>query len=85
LFEPPDKMKSTPWTGDLETLEKMKCLRSATYSVPGGIPFGESVAYGPRIAFRVTAEGYDKYEIKLYIGSDMLTQIHVKSCSASGE
>ena len=35
------------------------------------IPYGE-------YTFRVSAEGYDPYEIMLYIGSDMLTEIHVK-------
>lgn len=35
------------------------------------IPYGE-------YTFRASAGGYVPYEIKLYIGSDMLTQIHVK-------
>lgn len=35
------------------------------------IPYGD-------YTFRVSADGYLSYEIKLYIGSDMLTQIHVR-------
>ena len=35
------------------------------------IPYGE-------YTFRVTAQDYQPYQINLYIGSDMLTQIHVR-------
>ena len=35
------------------------------------IPYGD-------YTFRVSAPGYETYEIKLYVGSDMLTQIHVR-------
>lgn len=35
------------------------------------IPYGE-------YTFRASAEGNVPYEIKLYVGSDMLTQIHAK-------
>jgi uncharacterized surface anchored protein len=35
------------------------------------IPYGD-------YTFRVSAAGYEPYEIKLYIGSDMLTQIHAR-------
>jgi hypothetical protein len=35
------------------------------------IPYGD-------YTFRVSADGYEPYEIKLYVGSDMLTQIHVR-------
>ena len=37
----------------------------------------KDVPYGD-YTFRVSAEGYRPYEIKLYVGSDMLTQIHVR-------
>jgi len=37
----------------------------------------KDIPYG-QYTFRVSAEGFESYEIKLYIGSDMLTQIHVK-------
>jgi len=35
------------------------------------IPYGE-------YSFRVSAEGYSSYEIKIYIASDMLTSVHAK-------
>jgi hypothetical protein len=35
------------------------------------IPYGE-------YSFRVTAQDYQPYQIMVYIGSDMLTQIHVR-------
>ena len=47
-----------------------KADQDGSYSIKD-IPYGD-------YTFRVTAEGYGKYEIKLYVGSDMLTQIHVK-------
>jgi hypothetical protein len=47
-----------------------KAEENGKYSMKD-IPYGE-------YTFRVSADGYDIYEIKLYIGSDMLTEIHVK-------
>ncbi len=47
-----------------------KTEQDGQYSI-AEIPYGE-------YTFRVTTEGYEPYQIKLYIGSDMLTQIHVK-------
>lgn len=47
-----------------------KANEDGSYSVTD-IPYGD-------YSLRVSAEGYKPYEIKLYIGSDMLTQIHVR-------
>jgi hypothetical protein len=47
-----------------------KTEQDGKYSIKE-IPYGD-------YTFRVSAEGYDSYEVKLYIGSDMLTQIHVR-------
>lgn len=63
-------------TGDRSN-ERLRSVRLSTkadqqgkYSI-NDIPYGE-------YTFRVSADGYKPYEIVLYIGSDMLTQIHVK-------
>jgi hypothetical protein len=47
-----------------------KAEEDGKYSIKD-IPYGD-------YTFRVSATGYEPYEIKLYIGSDMLTQIHVR-------
>jgi hypothetical protein len=47
-----------------------KTEQDGEYSIKD-IPYGE-------YTFRVSADGYEPYEIRLYIGSDMLTQIHVR-------
>ena len=47
-----------------------KTKEDGGYSIKD-IPYGD-------YTFRVSAGGYDPYEIKLYVGSDMLTQIHVR-------
>ena len=47
-----------------------KTDQDGKYSIKD-IPYGE-------YTFRASAEGFEPYEIRLYIGSDMLTQIHVK-------
>jgi hypothetical protein len=47
-----------------------KTERDGKYSIKD-IPYGD-------YTLRVSAEGYAPYEIKLYVGSDMLTQIHVR-------
>lgn len=48
----------------------VKTEEDGKYSIKD-VPYGD-------YTFRVSAEGYEPYEIKLYIGSDMLTQIHVR-------
>ena len=53
-----------------EVLLSTKTKEDGKYSIKD-IPYGD-------YTFRVSAEGYEPYEIKLYIGSDMLTQIHVR-------
>jgi hypothetical protein len=57
--------------------DRLKSVHLSTKADQDGSYSIKDIPYGD-YTFRVTAEGYDKYEIKLYIGSDMLTQIHVK-------
>jgi CarboxypepD_reg-like domain len=57
--------------------DRLKSVHLSTKADLDGSYSIKEIPYGD-YTFRVTAEGYDKYEIKLYIGSDMLTQIHVK-------
>ena len=57
--------------------DRLKAVHLSTKADQDGSYSIKDIPYGD-YTFRVTAEGYDKYEIKLYIGSDMLTQIHVK-------
>ena len=57
--------------------DRLKSVHLSTKADQDGSYSIKDILYGD-YTFRVTAEGYDKYEIKLYIGSDMLTQIHVK-------
>src|SRR5262245_56041929 len=57
--------------------DRLKSVHLTTKADLDGSYSIKDIPYGD-YTFRVTAEGYDKYEIKLYIGSDMLTQIHVK-------
>jgi len=55
-------------------------LRSVHLNTKAGDDGGYSIKdipYGD-YTFRVSAEGFVTYEIKLYVGSDMLTQIHVR-------
>jgi len=57
--------------------DRLKSVHLSTKADQDGSYSIKDIPYGD-YTFRVTAEGYNKYEIKLYIGSDMLTQIHVK-------
>jgi hypothetical protein len=63
-------------TGD-QSNDRLRSVRlSAKAEEDGGYSIKE-IPYGD-YTFKVSADGYDPYEIKLYIGSDMLTQIHVR-------
>lgn len=57
--------------------ERLKSVRLTTKAEKDGKYSLKDVPYGD-YTFRVSADGYEPYEIKLYIGSDMLTEIHVK-------
>ena len=57
--------------------DRLKSVHLSTKADQDGSYGIKDIPYGD-YTFRVTAEGYNKYEIKLYIGSDMLTQIHIK-------
>ncbi|MFL6231167.1 MAG: carboxypeptidase regulatory-like domain-containing protein [Pyrinomonadaceae bacterium] len=63
-------------TGD-QSNARLRSVRLSTKAKEDGEYSIKDIPYGD-YTFRVSAEGYDPYEIKLYIGSDMLTQIHVK-------
>jgi hypothetical protein len=57
--------------------DRLKSVRLSTKAENDGKYSLKDIPYGD-YTFRVSADGYDPYEIKLYIGSDMLTEIHVK-------
>jgi Carboxypeptidase regulatory-like domain len=57
--------------------DRLKSVRLSTKAESDGKYSLKDIPYGD-YTFRVSAEGYEPYEIKLYIGSDMLTEIHVR-------
>ena len=56
---------------------RLRSVRLSTKTEQNGDYSIKDIPYGD-YTFRVSADGYVPYEIKLYIGSDMLTQIHVR-------
>src|ERR1700752_2764146 len=62
--------------GDQENA-RLKSVHLTTKANDDGSYSIKDIPYGD-YTFRVTADGYKPYEIKLYVGSDMLTQIHVR-------
>ena len=56
---------------------RLRSVRLSTKAEEDGKYSIKDIPYGD-YTFRVSAAGYEPYEIKLYIGSDMLTQIHVR-------
>jgi hypothetical protein len=63
-------------TGD-QNNARLRSVRLSTKADERGEYSIKDIPYGD-YTFRVSAEGYQPYEIKLYVGSDMLTQIHVR-------
>ena len=63
-------------TGD-QSNARLKSVHLSTRAENDGKYSLKDIPYGDYI-FRVSADGYEPYEIKLYVGSDMLTQIHVR-------
>jgi hypothetical protein len=57
--------------------DRLRSVRLETKTEEDGKYSIKDIPYGD-YTFRVSAEGYDSYQIRLYIGSDMLTQIHVR-------
>src|SRR5262245_39048292 len=58
--------------------DRLRSVRLNTKTDQNGKYSMKDIPYG-EYTFQVSAEGYDSYEIRrLYIGSDMLTEIHVK-------
>jgi Carboxypeptidase regulatory-like domain len=62
-------------TGD-QSNARLKSVHLSTKAENDGKYSLKDIPYGD-YTFRVSADGYEPYEIKLYVGSDMLTQIHV--------
>ena len=56
---------------------RLKSVHLTTKAESDGKYSLKDIPYGD-YTFRVSADGYEPYEIKLYVGSDMLTQIHVR-------
>jgi len=56
---------------------RLRAVKLSTKAEERGEYSIKDIPYGD-YTFRVSAAGYEPYEIKLYIGSDMLTQIHVR-------
>lgn len=56
---------------------RLRSVRLTTKTEEDGEYAIKDIPYGD-YTFKVSAPGYQPYEIKLYIGSDMLTQIHVR-------
>jgi len=63
-------------TGDQRNA-RLKSVHLSTKAENDGKYSLKDIPYG-QYTFRVSADGYEPYEIKLYVGSDMLTQIHVR-------
>ena len=63
-------------TGD-QSNARLKSVHLSTRAENDGKYSLKDIPYG-EYTFRVSADGYEPYEIKLYVGSDMLTQIHVR-------
>ena len=57
--------------------DRLRSVRLNTKTDQDGQYSIKDIPYGD-YTFRVSADAYQPYEIKLYIGSDMLTQIHVR-------
>ncbi len=57
--------------------ERLRSVRLNTKTDQDGKYSIKEIPYG-EYTFRVSSDAYQPYEIKLYIGSDMLTQIHVR-------
>ena len=67
---------SVELTGDQKN-DRLRSVRLSTSAGENGEYSIKDIPYG-EYTFRVSAAGYEPYEIRLYIGSDMLTQIHVR-------
>ena len=57
--------------------DRLRSVRLTTKSEQDGKYAINDIPYG-EYTFRVTSQDYESYQITVYIGSDMLTQIHVR-------
>jgi hypothetical protein len=56
---------------------RLRAVKLTTQTDPNGKYAFKDVPYGD-YTFRVSAPGFTSYQIKLYIASDALTELHVK-------
>ena len=63
-------------TGDPDN-DRLRSVRLTTQTDESGKYSLKDIPYGDYI-FRVSASGFTTYQIKLYIASDALTELHVK-------
>ena len=63
-------------TGDQDS-DRLRSVRLTTQTDASGKYSLRDIPYGD-YTFRVSAAGYTTYEIKLYVASDALTELHVK-------
>ena len=57
--------------------DRLRSVKLTTKSEQDGKYAIQDIPYG-EYTFRVTSQDYESYQITVYIGSDMLTQIHVR-------
>jgi hypothetical protein len=57
--------------------DRLRSVRLTTQTDESGKYSLKDIPYGD-YTFRVSAAGYTTYEIKLYVASDALTELHVK-------
>lgn len=60
-----------------QSSERLRSVRLSAKTDQNGKYSIQEIPYGG-YTLRVSSDGYEPYEISIYIGSDMLTQIHVK-------
>jgi hypothetical protein len=60
-----------------QSSDRLRAVKLTTTSEQDGKYSLKDIPYG-EYTFRVTSQDYQPYQINLYIGSDMLTQIHVR-------
>jgi len=60
-----------------QSSDRLRSVKLTTKSEQDGKYAIQDIPYG-EYSFRVTSQDYQPYQITVYIGSDMLTQIHVR-------
>ena len=70
------KAATVELTGDPDN-DRLRSVRLTTQTDASGKYSLKDIPYGD-YTFRVSAPGFTTYQIKLYIASDVLTELHVK-------